>query len=106
MTPDDPTKTSPPQALASLPVDVATVTGGDTRTTAPQSGDVVIPGYRIEAELARGGMGVVYRATQLGLNRPVALKMILGGNRADAKHLIRFLAEAELVAAIKHPNVV
>jgi hypothetical protein len=48
-------------------------------------------------------MGVVYRARQLGLNRPVALKMHLG---ADPRQVIRFLAEAEAVAAVKHPHVV
>ncbi len=62
------------------------------------------PGYVLERELGRGGMGVVYLARQDGLNRPVALKMILGA--ANERALIRFLAEAEAVAAVRHPNVV
>ena len=64
------------------------------------------PGYDLLEVLGEGGMGVVYQARQVGLNRLVALKVILGGRRAGPKDLIRFLAEAEAVASIKHPNVV
>jgi WD40 repeat protein len=73
-------------------------------TTAPYP--VAPPGYAIEAELGRGGMGVVYLARQHGLNRPVAVKMILAGEHAEPRELVRFLAEAEAVAAVRHPNVV
>src|SRR4051812_19033921 len=66
----------------------------------------VIPGYRVEGELGRGGMGVVYRARQVRLNRPVALKMILAGRHAGAEAAARFLAEAEAVAQLQHPNIV
>jgi len=65
-----------------------------------------IPGYELLEPLGEGGMGVVYKARQIGLNRIVALKMVLGGDEAKANQLIRFLAEAEAVASIKHPNVV
>jgi WD40 repeat protein/tetratricopeptide (TPR) repeat protein len=65
-----------------------------------------IAGYEILGELGRGGMGVVYRARQVRLNRPCALKMILGGAHADAPAAVRFLAEAEAVARLQHPNVV
>ncbi len=65
-----------------------------------------IPGYEIVGELGRGGMGVVYKARQHGLNRTVALKIVLGDDKADSKQLIRFLAEAEAVASVQHPNVV
>jgi len=66
--------------------------------------DVAITGYETLAELGRGGMGVVFKARQLKLNRIVALKMILSAARGhDAT---RFLIEAEAVAAVKHPNVV
>ena len=64
------------------------------------------PGYRIVGELGRGGMGVVYDAVQTTLNRPCALKMVLGSGHAGSVALIRFLAEAEAVAAIDHPHVV
>ncbi len=65
-----------------------------------------IPGYELIELLGEGGMGEVWKARQLKLNRLVALKMILGGRRAGPKDLIRFLAEAEAVAAIRHPHVV
>ena len=65
-----------------------------------------IPGYEIESELGRGGMGVVYKAWQLRLNRPVALKTLRGAAAATPADVARFLAEAEAVAAVKHPNVV
>jgi serine/threonine-protein kinase len=65
-----------------------------------------IPGYQVEAELGRGGMGVVYRAWHLRLKRPVALKMLLAGPLARPQEMQRFLREAEAVAALHHPNVV
>jgi len=64
-----------------------------------------VPGYEILGELGRGGMGVVYKARHLGLNRLVALKMIKGGHDGNEERL-RFLAEAEAVAALQHVNVV
>jgi WD40 repeat protein/serine/threonine protein kinase len=66
----------------------------------------VIPGYEILGELGRGGMGVVYKARQIGLKRMVALKMILSGLHAGARELARFQTEAQAVAKLQHPNVV
>jgi serine/threonine protein kinase len=72
--------------------------------TAPPAG--APPGYELLGELGRGGMGVVYRARPARLNRLVALKVILTGGHAAAADRVRFLAEAEAVAALAHPNVV
>src|SRR5271165_2003118 len=65
-----------------------------------------VSGYEILGELGRGGMGVVYRARQVLLNRPCVLKMILAGAHAGDEATVRFLAEAEAVARLQHPNVV
>jgi serine/threonine-protein kinase len=65
-----------------------------------------IPGYEVEAVLGRGGMGIVYKARQLDLNRPVALKMLLAGAYAGLEERERFMREAEAVAGLRHANIV
>jgi YVTN family beta-propeller protein len=64
-----------------------------------------LAGYQIQALLGRGGMGLVYLAEQLGLRRPVALKLLLDPATASQGFRERFLRESELAAAIDHPNV-
>jgi WD40 repeat protein len=62
--------------------------------------------YLLESRIARGGMGVVYRARHLPLNRVVALKMLIGGGFAGREALLRFKAEATAAAQLHHPNIV
>jgi ABC-type branched-subunit amino acid transport system substrate-binding protein/streptogramin lyase len=63
-------------------------------------------GYRIESMVGRGGMGVVYRATDLSLERPVALKVIAPELSQDEHFRTRFLREPKLAASLDHPNVI
>jgi serine/threonine-protein kinase len=72
----------------------------------PETPSAMPPGYELLGVLGRGGMGVVYKAKHLRLNRVVALKMILAGSHADEAELMRFLREAEAVAALQHPGIV
>src|SRR5262249_19220544 len=65
-----------------------------------------IAGYEVLAVLGSGGMGVVYRARHVRLERPVALKMILPGSYAGEQDLARLRAEAQVVARLQHPNIV
>ncbi len=65
-----------------------------------------LAGYEVRGELGRGGMGVVYLACKIALNRRCALKMILAGPHAGSVAAARFRAEAEAVARLQHPGIV
>jgi serine/threonine protein kinase len=88
----------PTAAAASSPAGLAE-TGPELQQRTPRI--PIIPGYRIESELGRGAMGVVYKAWQLKLDRPVAIKVLLLGGPVE-----RFLREAKLLAQINSPFVV
>ena len=65
-----------------------------------------IPGYEVQEVLGHGGMGVVYRARHIRLNRSVAVKMLLNGVHASSESRERFLREAKAVAGLRHPSIV
>ncbi len=62
--------------------------------------------FELQAELGRGGMGIVYKAWQKSLERPVAMKLLLSEHASNPQLLARFLAEARAAASLTHPNIV
>lgn len=85
---------------------VAAVAAIRSTTKFTSSNKPTIPGYEVLRELGRGGMGVVYQAHHLKLNRMVALKMVLPGAYPQPEELVRFLGEAQSAARLQHPNIV
>jgi serine/threonine protein kinase len=100
-----------PQYRAELPGLIARATivesdGSPPRTVRRAEILPVVAGYEVLGLLGRGGMGVVYQARHLGLDRTVALKMVSTGFQAGPKELARIRTEAAALARLQHPNIV
>jgi serine/threonine protein kinase len=98
---DTPTAAATPQPSPMPTVDRATASADE-----PVGDFPAIPGYEIQGQLPPGGMGVVYRAWQVGLKRLVAIKMIRSGVHAGTQERARFRVEAEAIAALSHPHII
>jgi serine/threonine protein kinase len=100
-----PAEEAPPTQSPPAP-EATTLPPPSKDTSATPATSIPILGYEVLGKLGEGGMGVVYKARHLRLNRIVALKMILAGEHASEEMIARFAIEAEAVAQMQHPGIV
>jgi WD40 repeat protein len=97
---------SAPHPALDLPETVIGEGAGAAPSSDPVPARLVIEGYSIVEELGRGGMSIAFKAWQVHPRRLVVLKMVLAGAHAGAERRARFLAEADALARLSHPNIV
>jgi WD40 repeat protein len=102
----DPPRAPEPKTASLKPDPNAAATVAPAGPPTGSAARPVVPGYELLAELGRGGMGVVYQARHIRLDRHVALKMILAGGHAGEAERERFRVEAQAIARLQHPNIV
>ncbi|MBL4845752.1 MAG: serine/threonine protein kinase [Planctomycetes bacterium] len=94
------------QGLAAALQAEGRISAADVERVVATADPEIFPGYRIEAEAGRGGMGVVYRACQLSMDRPVALKVLTRRLSQDEAYVEKFLIEARSAAKLNHEHIV
>ncbi len=87
-------------------VAICSVCGSPVKQEGSLPPGTIVSGFRIESEIGRGGMGVVYKATQMNLERPVALKVLSDELASNSNFVERFFREARSAASLSHPNIV
>jgi WD40 repeat protein len=87
-------------------VQIETVSFATLPSAGPTLPQANLPGFEVLEVLGRGGMGIVWKARQVALDRLVALKMMIAGDAADEGEIARFRSEAEAVARLQHPSIV
>ena len=80
--------------------------GGDSSAAPRLEGEILQGAFRVEAKLGEGGMGIVWRGTQLSLGRPVAIKTIAPSSKLASETVQRFFREGKILSQLNHPNIV
>lgn len=95
----------PTSFLDATTVHADAATGGPARTSSWE-GEILKAAYRVDAKLGEGGMGTIYRGTQLSLGRAVAIKTLSRSNKLTDEAVQRFFREAKILSQLNHPNIV
>ena len=86
--------------------ETVSLSGEADRKLRPDGSLPLVPGHEVLAMVGYGGMGVVYKARHLRLNRPVAIKMLLSGAYTNRIQFSSLMREAQVIARLRHPNIV
>src|SRR5262245_60899542 len=101
----DPTRTAPPGVATASVSDPTATTGGEPAALGPDPPPLAAGRYVLGEEIARGGMGAVYRATDVVFGREVAVKVLLGQRTSSSGTVQRFQDEARITGQLQHPGI-